>query len=83
MSSSSWSRLTVMIPRVIGRRNAGSGHFLMTPRRVAMTTNWPSVNSLTGKKACTFSVACKLTRLTIFLPRPATPTSGMSYTLSQ
>ena len=72
-----------MMPPARGLLNADSAVFLTTPRRVPITMNRSSSNSLTASSAAIRSPSSIDTRLAIDLPLPPGPTSGISWTFSQ
>ena len=83
MTESPSSTPIAMMPPARGLLNALSSVFLITPRRVPMTMNLSSSNSLTARSAAIRSPSSIETRLAIALPRPSGPTSGISWTFSQ
>ncbi len=77
------SIVSAMMPPWRGFEYAIRSVFFTVPFWVAVIIYLSSSNSLTGRIVITFSSSCRLSRLTIALPRAARPPCGISCTLSQ
>jgi len=72
-----------MIPPARGREYSIRSVFLMMPRAVTVITNFPSVNSRTGRIDAISSPGERDRRFTMARPFEARPASGNSWTFSQ